>query len=128
MFTSSSLRVSDKRARGELEQAPDKTLTPRSNEMHEPADNAGWIYSFFLLSRESIRPQLPMEHYLDYINDRPNCGSEKDKLRIAFSFLLMRDNQDVKMHKMLTMKCTNHQWLILDPVLLLSMRPESKRI
>lgn len=36
-----------------------------------------WMQRFFLLPRESVRPQLPMEHYLDYINGHTNCSSER---------------------------------------------------
>lgn len=58
-------------------QVPNQTWTRRCNEMHELAAYTARIHHFFLLRGDSVRPQLPTEHYLDYGNDRSNCWGER---------------------------------------------------
>lgn len=96
--------------------------------MHELAANTGSIQSSSLLFA-SVRPQLPVGHYLHYVTDFANCWSETTSLHLALSFLLMSDNQGIKMLEMCERNVQiRERWLTLDPVHLFGRRTQGIRI
>lgn len=78
----------------ELERVPDQDLdsTRRVIRCTSWRLTRGRTHGFLLpLSRGSDGPQLPMKRYLDYVNDRTNCLSEK--ISYTWHFLVVNQRQ-----------------------------------